>query len=135
MSSYVDIFFHEDEGFKILAQYQTWRTAMLNSAVANKRETFSYVEKHKETDEVFVLLKGKAFLVIGGDSGKPDSFEVLPLDLFKTYNVKVNVWHGVLMSSDASIYIVENIATGKPNSDYYYLTQEEKETIISRVLF
>ena len=67
MSSYVDIHFHEDDGFKILVQYQAWRTAMLNSAEANRQETFSYVEKHKETDEVFVLLKGKAFLIIGGD--------------------------------------------------------------------
>jgi len=83
MSLYVDIFFHEDEGFKILAQYQTWRTAMLNSALANKPETFSYMEKHKETDEVFVLLKGKAFLIIEGDNEKPNSYEVLPLDLFK----------------------------------------------------
>jgi ureidoglycolate hydrolase len=129
----VDIHFHEDEGFKILAQYRTWRTAMLNSAAANRPETFSYVEKHKETDEVFVLLKGKAFLIIGGDGGKPASYEVLPLDLFKTYNVKINVWHGIIMSPDASFYIVENISTGKNNSDYYNLTKEEKDILISHI--
>ena len=38
------------------------------------------------------------------------------------------------MSPDASIYIVENIATGKANSDYYYLSREEKELVPSRVL-
>jgi ureidoglycolate hydrolase len=133
MKTYVDIHSHEDEGFKIQAQFQSWRTAVLNCGVAAKPESFSYVEKHKETDEIFLLLKGKAFLVIGGDGEKPDSFEVLPLDLYETYNVKIGVWHGVLMSNDASIYIVENINTGKDNSGYYNLSNEEKEAILSRV--
>jgi ureidoglycolate hydrolase len=133
MSSYIDIHSHEVEGFKVLVQYQSWRTAVLNQGKENKPESLSYIERHKETDEVFVLLKGKACLVIGGDNEKPDSIEALPMDLNKTYNVKANVWHGVLMSPDASIYIVENIDTSKENSDYYNLTSEEKEKIFSRV--
>ena len=138
MSTYVDIHSHDNEGFKVLVEYQSWRTAVLNSSKVTKPEPISYVEKHNETDEVFLLLKGKAFLIIGGDSQMPGhgesmAFEVFPLDLYKTYNVRAKVWHGVIMSDDASIYIVENIDTGKHNSDYYNLSKEEIETIISGV--
>ena len=133
ISPCVDIHSHEGEGFKILVQYQSWRTAMLNTSTANRLDSFGYVERHRETDEVFVLLRGTAYLIIGGDTEKPDSYEVLPMDLCKTYNVRVNVWHGVIMSVDASLYIVENINTGKDNSDHYYLASMEKELILSHI--
>jgi ureidoglycolate hydrolase len=133
MSSYIDIHSHENEGFKVLVQYQSWRTAVLNQGKENRAESLSYVEKHKETDEVFVLLKGKAHLICGGDNEKPDSFEVLPMDLYKTYNVKANVWHAVVMRGDAYSYIVENIDKIKENSGYYNLKKKKKETIQSRV--
>ena len=140
MNQYIDIYSHEHEGFKILVKYQSWRTAVLNCGITTRTGTFSYVEKHRETDEVFVLLKGKAYLVIGEDGGRidssrPDSYQILPLESFKTYNVKCNIWHGVLMSEDASIYIVENIDTVKENGCYYYLTPEEKEKILEKVTF
>ena len=133
MSSCVDIHNHDDEGFKVLVQYQSWRTGVLNCGKTTRPEFFSYVEKHKETDEVFVRLKGRAYLIIAGDSEKPGSFEVLLLEPNKTYNVKANVWHGVIMSDDAALYIVENIDTSKSNSSYYELTKEEKEMIMRRV--
>ena len=133
MSPYVDIHNHESVGFKILVQYQSWRTAVLNSGKTTRSESSSYVEKHKETDEVFVLLTGRAYLIIGGNGSKPDSWQVLLLEPDTTYNVKANVWHGVIMNEEASLYIIENIDTSKNNSSYYDLTKEEKEMIIHRV--
>ena len=57
MSAFIDIHSHENEGFKILVKYQSWRTAVLNSGRSIRPESFNYVERHKETDEIFVLLK------------------------------------------------------------------------------
>ena len=133
MNTYVETYSHEHDGFKILVKYQSWRTAVLNQGKENKTESISYIEKHNESDEVFVLLKGKAYLIVGGDGDKPHSFEVLPMDLLKTYNVKAKVWHACLMSSDASIYIVENIDTGRENGEHYSLTAEEKQKILGKV--
>jgi ureidoglycolate hydrolase len=133
MKEYVDTQYHEDEGFKILIQYQSWRTAMLNSCKENTLSALSYVEKHTATDEVFVLLKGQAYLIVGGDAEKPDFYEIMPMDLYKSYNVKKNVWHASVLSKNASIYIVENIETGKENSDYYYFEATEKDKIIAQI--
>ena len=135
MSTYVETYSHECEGFKILVKYQSWRTAVLNQGKENKPEFISYAEKHNESDEVFLLLKGKAYLVIGGDGGKPESFEVMPMEPLKTYNVKAKVWHACLMSPDASIYIVENADTGRENGEHYSLSAEEKRKILSGVSF
>jgi hypothetical protein len=55
------------------------------------------------------------------------------MELYKTYNVKAKVWHAVVMSADASIFIVENLDTAKENSDYHDLTIKEKETILSGI--
>ena len=133
MSNYVDIHSHEHEGFKILVKYQSWRTAVLNQGKENKKESLSYIEKHKESDEVFLLLKGKADLIVGGDGEKPVNIEILPMELLKTYNVKAKVWHACVMSPDASIYIVENADTGKANGDYYTLSAEEKKKLLDRL--
>jgi len=134
MNKHVDAHSHECNGFKILVKFGAWRTAVLNPAGEQKPESISYMERHMETDEVFLLLKGKANLIIGGDGDKPEPIEVLPMDLLKTYNVKIKVWHAVIMSPDASIYIVENVDTGKQNGEYYTLNSEEKKSIQSHVL-
>jgi len=135
MNQYVETYSHGHEGFKILVNYRTWRTAVLNYGQTTNPEYFNYIEKHRETDEVFVLLKGKAYLAIGGDVELLELIEVFPMDLCKTYNIKKNVWHGVIMSKDASIYLVEEANTGKENSSYHYLSEDEKEKILRKIIF
>lgn len=99
-------------GFKILAQFEQWRVAMLKYADRKYFREIHFLEKHLLTDEVFVLLNGRAILIIG------ENAEQLPMEPRKVYNVKKGTWHAVFMDPEAEILLVENADTGRENSEY-----------------
>ena len=76
---------------------------------------FGVLERHLKTDEVFVLLSGKATLYVHDDAvDRTESTEMQPL---KVYNVPRNTWHHIVVSEDASVLVVENRGTAKENTE------------------
>ncbi len=106
------------EGYLPLIDFNTWRVAILRWEPASLPENIDRMERHTQTDEVFVLLEGQATLVLGGNSEKVDGIHPQVLEPCKLYNVKQNTWHSILLSRDVSILIVENRNTGEGNSEY-----------------
>jgi hypothetical protein len=53
------------------------------------------------------------------------------MEPLKAYNVKRNAWHGVIMSRDAVILLVENEKTGITNSEYFPLTPALKQIYLT----
>ena len=117
-------------GYKPLIDYGSWRVAILRYIDELIPDRIERVERHNETDEVFVLLAGRAILFIG--EGDPDLTELTPrvLEPGKLYNVKCCTWHNVVLSKDASILLVENRNTGIENSDYTALNSHLRRIII-----
>lgn len=114
----VDILKYDGEGFNILMSYGQWRIAALNSADRFKKENFCRMERHIETDEVFILFKGSASLVIGGSEEKPGELEIIDMVSGVLYNVKKKVWHHVFLEADTELILVENADTGVKNTTY-----------------
>ena len=104
----------DGEGYKTVHIFESWRVAYLNHAPHFTREGMKYVERHNETDEIFLLVEGEATLIIGLDRKE------YKMELNKMYNVKRGAWHNILTSADAKIIIMENADTGKENSEYHY---------------
>ncbi len=119
------------EGYLPLINFNTWRVAILRWEQASLPENIEMMERHNQTDEVFVLLEGQATLILGGNTTKVDGIQPQELEPCKLYNVKQSTWHTILLSRDASILIVENRDTGDDNSEYCRLSNEFKEKIIS----
>lgn len=119
---------HDGPGYQPQVDYGAWRVAILNYTEAP--EAIVNVERHNETDEIFVLTRGKGVLFIGDGAAHPERLFPQPMELGKIYNVKKAVWHTVIMSLDASILIVENRDTSKQNSDHSELKPEQKALIL-----
>ena len=113
-------------GYKPLIDFGAWRVAILRWEASMQPERQQYMERHNQTDEVFVLLGGQATLIIGGNGQVVDGFQVQAMECGKLYNVKLNTWHTVLLSRDASILIVENCDTGEANTEYWMFTPEQR---------
>ena len=94
-------------------RYGHWIVAFANYEERFDREKYTRIERHLNTDEVFVLLNGKASLVIGMER------EIVELEPCKIYNVKAGVWHNILIEKDSKVMIVENSDTSRENSEYY----------------
>ena len=124
---------YDGEGYQPLIDFNSWRVAILRWMPGMQPENTDRMERHTQTDEVFVLLEGKATLILGGNS--PDMMAIHPHKMENgiLYNVKQNVWHSVVLSRDATILIVEERDTGETNTEYCQLTKEFRKEIIGLV--
>lgn len=120
---------YDGPGYMPQVDFGAWRVAILNCVEAP--DLIGRVERHNQTDEVFVLTKGRAVLFVGEGLSRPGS--LLPLEMTQgvIYNLKKAIWHTVAMSADASILIVENCDTSELNSDYATATSEERCQIVA----
>jgi len=129
--NWLEIQEYNGPGYQPLIDFDSWRVAILRWEEASLPENITSMERHTQTDEVFVLLVGRAMLVLGGNSNSVDSLHPQILEPANLYNVKQGVWHSVLLSRDASILIVENRDTGVKNTEYYQLTKTSREEIMN----
>ncbi len=129
-SNLLEIREYTDEGYKPVIDYDKWRVAVLNYCDELLPENINHFQKHDETDEVFVLLKGRCILFVG--EGKEEVTEIYAEDLepLKLYNVKRSIWHTHTLSKDAMVLIVENKDTTADNSPLLTLTNGQKEKLI-----
>lgn len=110
----IEIFEYNGVGYDPTMNFGAWRVALANYCEKFDKNTYTYLERHMLTDEVFVLLWGEATLITGKE------FTETPMEAGKIYNVKKGAWHALSMSKDAKVLIVENHDTTRENSEYYY---------------
>ena len=117
-------------GYQPVVDFETWRVAILNYLDEIHPAKINSMERHNETDEVFVLIKGTGILFLG--KGKNGVEQIVPqvLEPGKIFNVKKGVWHTVVLSQDGSVLIVENQNTRKENSNYFPLLAGQQQEIL-----
>lgn len=129
--SLLEIHTHTEPAFQPLVDFGGWRVALLNFIDHLLPQNLKDMQRHNETDEVFVLLKGRCILFIGdgGDDspGIIHAQDMVPLTL---YNVKQGTWHNHTLSEDASLLVVENRETTLDNSPFCELNEEQKTWIV-----
>jgi hypothetical protein len=119
-----------DPGYRPVIDYGTWRVAILNYLDEIHPERIDFMERHNETDEVFVLIKGKGTLFLGEGDSRVDVIHSQIMERGKIYNVKRTAWHTIVLSRDGSVLIVENRNTSRENSNYFSLESEQRNLII-----
>lgn len=122
----VDVIGYDGPGYKALIYFEGWRVAFLNDDPSRfRKETMPYLERHNETDEVFVLTAGQCTLYIGDGKGEtPGKIETIEMVPNKMYNVKKGVWHNLTGNEEMVLLIVENSDTSRQNSDFYPVTAD-----------
>jgi len=117
-------------GFRPVIDYGAWRVAILNSSEELLPENLSQMERHHETDEVFVLLRGRCILFLGAGDETITQIYAEEMRPFKIYNVKKAAWHTHTLSEEAMVLVVENRDTTTANSAYGALTEAQRQTIV-----
>jgi ureidoglycolate hydrolase len=121
---------YDGEGYKVLVDHAGWRVAILRYLDELQPDRIDEMERHTETDEVFVLLHGSGVLLMGGNEAQVSGIYQQVMEHGKIYNVKSNAWHTILLSRDASVLLVENRDTSRSNSEYTSLTTEQKHSLL-----
>ena len=112
MNDKIDILEHNGPGYATVMKFESWRVAVLNYAKEFDPETPLKLERHMETDEIFVLLDGNATLIIGEEKQR------YVMEKNKVYNVRAGTWHHIHTDAEGKVLIVENVDTGRANTDY-----------------
>ncbi len=126
---YIDVSSYQGEGYLPMIDFEAWRVAMLRYCEELEVQNLTTMQKHNETDEVFVLLEGSCTLFTGGKGDTVNELDAIVMKPLQLYNVKQGVWHTHTLDKAASVLIVENRNTCDNNSPKVMLTEAQLEQI------
>jgi len=118
-----------EQRYQPVLDFEGWRVAMLRHMPDTDFSNLKVVERHNETNEVFILTEGNADLIVCENGEKPGKIFVFPMRKNVAYNFGKNVWHHVLMSEDAHIILFERTNTTLENTDYHELSESDVQYI------
>lgn len=113
------------EGYQPLIDFETWRVAVLKYCEDVRLENIKTMQRHLQTDEVFVLLRGNATLITGEDGEEIGAIDHIKMEPHKLYNIKKGVWHNHTLDEEGELLIVENQNTCDENSPILPLSLEK----------
>ena len=105
---------YKEDGFRVLKEFEGWKIGFLR--YCERFSVLGEMERHLETDEVFVLLEGKAVLYTENENCEMKK-QVL-------YNIPKGVWHHIVVSKDATVMVVENRNTTKENTEKRFIERD-----------
>ena len=111
----------DETGYQPLVFSHDWQVALLNWEPIFQLDKLGEVERHNQTDEVFVLIRGKAVVFTVDSLG----LKVVEMKPGMIYNVRQGVWHNLTSTRDACWIIVENRDTHLHDCEFRPLTSEE----------
>jgi hypothetical protein len=118
------------EGYQPLIDFGAWRVAILRAIDELLPENLDAMQRHDETDEVFVLLDGRCILFLGEGDESVTAIHAVDMEPLRLYNVKRGVWHTHTLSEDATVLIVENVDTTEANSPQVSLTPFQRTKLV-----
>ena len=121
---------YDGEGYLPLIDYGAWRVAVLRYIEELEADRLDKMQRHNETDEVFVLLAGKFMLFLGEGDETIGAIHGVDLEPLKLYNVKRGTWHTHTLDRDATVLIVENRDTVSANSPEKMLSVDQQRQIV-----
>jgi mannose-6-phosphate isomerase-like protein (cupin superfamily) len=121
----VDVLDWQGEGFKPLVKSGDWIVALMNWEQRFDVSGIGDVERHNETDEVFMLSAGPGALFVVTD-GEVQLYDMQP---GRVYNVTPGTWHSVIGTRETTWIIVESQGTDATNTDHRQLTPSERVSL------
>ncbi len=122
---YIDVTSYQGEGYLPMIVFEAWRVAILRYCEELEVQNLTTMQKHNETDEVFVLLEGNCTLFTGGKGDSIQEIDAIAMKPLQLYNVKQGVWHTHTLDHEATVLIVENQDTSDHNSPKQSLTADQ----------
>ena len=118
------------EGYLPVMDYGAWRVAILNYIDELLPKNISHMQRHDETDEVFVLLRGRCILFLGAGEESVTSIYAQDMEPLKMYNVRKSAWHTHTLSEGGMVLIIENRDTGECNSPLCPLNKAQRKQLV-----
>lgn len=115
----------DGEGMKRVFENEKWMVGIKNWKPANDVTGIDCLERHNQTDELFVLIAGSCTLVTANETDKGYVFDAVKMEPHKVYNIPATLWHNTITCKDTKMILIEDSNTSMENSDILSLDAEQ----------
>jgi len=121
----IDVKEFSGEGMSRVYENQKWTVGIKNWKPANDISGIDCLERHNETDELFILLSGACTLVYANENNGNLDIQAVKMEPFKVYNIPATLWHNTVTRKDTKMALIEDSSTGMQNSNILSLNGEQ----------
>lgn len=118
-------FEYQGEGLARVYENPKWMVGIKNWKPANDMAGIDCLERHNETDELFILLAGSCTLLSAEESRDGLVIKATKMEPMKVYNIPRGLWHNTVTTKEVKLILVEDSATGAANSEVLPLKPEQ----------
>jgi ureidoglycolate hydrolase len=105
-------------GMTRVYENEKWMVGIKNWKPANDITGIDCLERHNETDELFVLLAGSCTLLTATEKpGGGLDIKATAMERNKVYNIPRSLWHNTVTTQGTKLILVEDSSTGAANSE------------------
>lgn len=119
----------EEAGMHRVYENKKWTVGIKNWKPQNDIAGIDCLERHNETDELFVLLEGRCTLLYANETETGLAIAAVEMEKNRVYNIPQSLWHNTVTRKDTKLILIEDSNTGTDNSDVRLLTVEELERV------
>lgn len=113
------------EGMKRVFENEKWTVGIKNWKPANDITGIDCLERHNQTDELFVLISGSCTLVYANETPSGLTLECVNMEPKKVYNIPATLWHNTITEKETKMILIEDSNTSMENSDIYPLDADQ----------
>ena len=121
----IQSFTFDGEGMNRVYENSKWMVGLKNWKPANDITGIDCLERHNETDELFVLLSGRCTLLYATEENGVLQIGSVEMKPQTVYNIPACLWHNTVTEKDTKLVLIEDVSTGMENSDILSLTAEQ----------
>ena len=115
----------EGEGLTRVFENEKWMVGIKNWKPMNDIANINNLERHNETDELFILLNGQCTLLYANETADGLDIQAVRMEPLKVYNIPRTLWHNTVTQRDTKLALIEDSSTGSANSDNLDLTEAQ----------
>ena len=120
---------YSGKGMSRVFENEKWTVGIKNWKPENDITGIDCLERHNETDELFILLAGKCTLIYANEIENGLKINKVEMEPFKVYNIPRSLWHNTITQTNTKLALIEDSSTGSSNSDVIKLTPEQIKEI------
>ena len=116
---------YEGKGLTRVFENAKWMVGLKNWKPENDVTGIDCLERHNETDELFILLAGRCTLLFANEGEHGLEIGKVEMEPLKVYNIPATLWHNTVTQKDTKLALIEDSATGAANSEVVRLTESQ----------
>lgn len=118
-------FMYQGEGLQRGYENTEWTVGIKNYKKANDIDFIDSLERHNNTDEIFVLIEGNCSIVTAINENEKLVYEIEIMKKNTIYTIPKSLWHNTITDKEAKLILIENADTSMDNSEILKLSIKE----------